>query len=136
MTYPTELKEHHWLVLQPILEKIESLPSGEIAFFTYPSSQGRERARQFFYAWRQIENKTHLFKMKTISPKTFAIEKLSLEEPSITGGDLLPYEEFVIENLLDITDEKKALDCIQNSTLTPKEKVECVLEWRKVIAKD
>ena len=47
-------------------------------------------------------------------------------------SSLSPAENFVVENLLQVKEEKEALEIIQSSSLSPKEKVEAILEWRRI----
>jgi hypothetical protein len=132
MTYANELNETHWIILRPILEKLEGLPEGDVLFLSYHSPSYTNRVRQVFYNWRYLENKAHLYKVRRLSPTMLSIQKFEHEEPRMITSKLKPHEEFVIDNLLGVTNEKEALACIQDSSLTPQEKVDCVLEWRRI----
>ena len=132
MTYPKELTEYHKLILDPIFKKLRKAAPGEVIFFTYQTASYCDRVRQTFYAWRAIHNKKHAFKIRRLSQTLLAIEVLHFEEPSVSDTRLRPFEEFVIDNLLDIGTEKEAIKLIQDSSLPPNEKVEAIIEWRRI----
>ncbi len=136
MTYPNQLHEYHWTMLQPVLDELKGLRPGDIKIFEYYDKKYCDRVRQVFYAWLALENKKFKYKIRRLSSKSLSIEHLHHEKPRVTGSsELRPYEEFAIDNLLSVETEEEALALIQASELTSKDKVDAVLEWRRLTEK-
>lgn len=131
MSYPTQLNDAHMLILAPILETINSAKPGDFLTFTYETPRYCERVRQTFYTWCFLENKKALFKTRKLRPTVLQIELVSFQEPRVQGAKLSPGEEFYIEHLLDITDQREAQAIIDQACLEPPDALEAITEWRR-----
>ena len=134
MTYPRQLTRTQENTLQPILDRLSKVSSGE-RFYIYDSPAACSTLRYILYAWLHNNNLKNYFKLENVRPGVMAIKKMAMPQPKISSqGVDKRVDNFVLDHLLDITNENEAIAQVREHNLDDELAVKVIDEWRRLQA--
>ena len=134
MTYPRQLTKAQESTIQPILDRLSKVPAGE-RFYIYDSPAACSALRYLLYAWLHNNNLKRYFKIENIRSGVMAIKKNAMPQPKISSqGVDTRVDNFVLDYLLDITNENEAIAQVREHSIDDELAVKVIDEWRRLQA--
>lgn len=133
MTYLTKFTDNQMLVLRPTLDQLRNLAPGSHIIAKFGTPAMAEKVRHWLYSWLHLNNRKELFIVRKFRPAELMIQAVEqVQAPTIEVPTLRAAEEFVLECLLDVTEESEATACIISSELSPEDQIHALAEWKRI----
>lgn len=131
MSYPKSFSPEQQEILSEFAPALSKLKPGTTATLEHDDPTALAKRRYLLYSWLHIENLKEEFTIKTLSPTSILIIRKSLSRAKLKIQKN-EFEEFVLENLIDVVSEEKALEVIRNHFPNADDQLSAYNEWKRI----
>lgn len=134
MTYPMSFTPDQKMILNEFLPQVEKMKPGGIVTVEHKNSRELERRRYLLYAWLSPfhSNLKELYSVKSISANAFVVIRKDTAKAVVKTMEEDSCALFVMEHLLEVVDEQKALEVIYKNCSNASEQERIFNEWKRI----